>query len=32
MHYIDYGLGAFSRGVFAALPAGQKRDLGKAQH
>lgn len=27
MQYIDYGLGAFSRSVFAALPAGEKRDL-----
>jgi NDP-sugar pyrophosphorylase family protein len=27
MHYIDYGLGAFSRSVFAALPADEKRDL-----
>ena len=27
MHYIDYGLGAFQRGVFASLPAGEKTDL-----
>jgi NDP-sugar pyrophosphorylase family protein len=27
MHYIDYGLGAFSRSVFAVLPAGEKYDL-----
>jgi NDP-sugar pyrophosphorylase family protein len=27
MRYIDYGLGAFSRSIFAALPAGQKLDL-----
>ena len=25
--HIDYGLGAFHRGVFAAIPAGEKRDL-----
>ncbi len=27
MHYIDYGLGAFQRSVFASLPAGEKTDL-----
>jgi NDP-sugar pyrophosphorylase family protein len=27
MHHIDYGLGAFSRSVFAALPSGEKSDL-----
>ncbi len=27
MHHIDYGLGAFHRSVFQALPAGQARDL-----
>ena len=27
MHHIDYGLAAFDRSVFAALPAGEKRDL-----
>ena len=27
MHHIDYGLGAFHRNVFAALPAGEKVDL-----
>ena len=27
MRYIDYGLGAFRRGVFEALPASEKRDL-----
>jgi NDP-sugar pyrophosphorylase family protein len=27
MRYIDYGLGAFRRGVFDALPAGEKQDL-----
>jgi NDP-sugar pyrophosphorylase family protein len=27
MRHIDYGLGAFSRSVFAALPSGQKSDL-----
>jgi len=27
MHYIDYGLGAFQRSVFASLPAGEKLDL-----
>ena len=27
MHHIDYGLGAFHRSVFEAIPAGQARDL-----
>ncbi len=27
MHHIDYGLGAFHRSVFAALPAAEPRDL-----
>ena len=27
MRHIDYGLGAFDRRVFAALPAGEKIDL-----
>lgn len=27
MHHIDYGLGAFRRGVFAAIASGEKRDL-----
>jgi len=27
MRYIDYGLGAFQRGVFEAIPAGEKLDL-----
>jgi N-acetyl-alpha-D-muramate 1-phosphate uridylyltransferase len=27
MQHIDYGLGAFNRGVFAPIPAGDKRDL-----
>lgn len=27
MHHIDYGLGAFDRNVFTALPAGEKCDL-----
>jgi MurNAc alpha-1-phosphate uridylyltransferase len=27
MHHIDYGLGAFERRVFEAIPAGEKRDL-----
>ncbi len=27
MHYIDYGLGAFHRSVFAKIPAGKGRDL-----
>jgi len=27
MHYVDYGLGAFQRSVFAAIPDGEVRDL-----
>ncbi len=27
MQHIDYGLGVFNRGVFATIPAGDKRDL-----
>ncbi len=27
MHHIDYGLGAFHRSVFEAIPEGQERDL-----
>ena len=27
MHHIDYGLGAFHRTVFEAIPAGQARDI-----
>ena len=27
MHYVDYGLGAFGRGVFASIPQGEVRDL-----
>jgi NDP-sugar pyrophosphorylase family protein len=27
MHHIDYGLGAFQRGVFAAIPVGEMCDL-----
>ena len=27
MRHIDYGLGAFQRSVFAAIPSGEKRDL-----
>ena len=27
MHHIDYGLGAFHRSVFEAIPEGQARDL-----
>ncbi len=29
MRYVDYGLGAFHRSVFAAIPAGEVRDLAK---
>jgi len=27
MHYVDYGLGVFWRGVFASIPQGEVRDL-----
>jgi NDP-sugar pyrophosphorylase family protein len=29
MHHIDYGLGVFDRGVFAAIPAGEVYDLAR---